>query len=159
MIFANPSAPMNVQSSFAVFSRVFSVSKVSRFRPNYVLIIEHKVWPNFGGDSEPKTLEKRRRNAWRALADRSAKSDDPSALTLSRVSLGSRSIGSHAAIDRRSCCATCMLGLIDRLVLHDRSASFLPFRFCSLKFLPIDRLIYRNRSAMGLYFSYSFLLL
>ena len=129
------------------------------FRPNCILFIEHKVWPNFGGNSEPKTLGKQRRNSWGALADRSDKSHNRSALTLSRASLGSRSIGSHSTINRRSCCATRIVGPIDRLVLRDRSASFLPFRFCSLKFLPIDRQIYRDRSVMGLYFSSSFPLL
>ena len=133
--------------------------KVSPFCPNCVLFIEHKVWPNFGENSEPKTLGKQRRNSWGALADRSDKSHNRSALTLSRASLGSRSIGSHATIDRRSCCATRIVGPIDRLVLRDRSASFLPFRFCSLKFLPIEWLIYHERSAMGLYFSSSFSLL
>ena len=126
------------------------------FRPNCVLFIEHKVWPSFRGNSEPQTLEKWRRNAWRALADRSA--DNPRSISANAVSfsLGSRSIGSHATIDRRSFCVTRIIGPIDRLVWRNRSASSLPFRFSSLKLLPIDRLIYRDRSAMGLYFSSSF---
>ena len=127
---------------FCVLSSFLCV-KSPFFRPNCVLFIEHKVWPNFGGNSEPKTVGKRRCNAWRALADRSA--DNPRSIGADAVSdsLGSRSIGVPAVWHR-------IVGPIDRLVWRDRSASSLPFRFSSLKLLPIDRLICRDRSAMAL---------
>ena len=84
---------------------------------------------------------------------------DRSALIRSRILLGSRSMGSHATIDLRSFCVTRIVGPIDRLVFRDRSASSLPFCFSSLQLLPIDRLICRDRSTMALFFSSGFPLL
>ena len=101
--------------SFSV-SKIFFVVPVLFSRPNCVLFIEHNVWPNFGGISEPFTLGKRRRSAWRALADRSA--DKPWSIGAHAVSgiVGSRSIGLNATIYRRSLCVSCVVQPIDRLV-------------------------------------------
>ena len=86
----------------------FSLSSVFLFRPspplfvqNIVLFIEHEVWPNFGGISEPFSLGKRRRSASAGLADRSAlNSRSIGAYAFLRNSV-SRSIGWWATIDRR----------------------------------------------------------
>ena len=86
----------------------FSLSSVFLFRPspslfvqNIVLFIEHEVWPNFGGISEPFALGKRRRSASAGLADRSVlNSRSIGAYAFLRNSV-SRSIGLHSTIDRR----------------------------------------------------------
>ena len=107
MIFVNSSAPMNAQSSSSCsleFLRVKSLSFSSKSpfsRPNCVLFIEHEVWPNFGGISEPFTLGKRRRSASGGLADRSALNWRSIGAYAALRNCGSRSIGLNSTIDRR----------------------------------------------------------
>ena len=107
MIFANSSAPMNAQSSsscsleFLLVKCLSFSSKSPLFVQNSVLFIEHEVWPNFGGISEPFSLGKRRRSASAGLADHSAlNSRSIGAYAFLRNSV-SRSIGLHSTIDRR----------------------------------------------------------
>ena len=156
MIFANSSAPMNAQSSSSCsleFLRVkclFFFVQVSSLHPNSVIFIEHEVWPNFGGISEPFALGKRRRSASGCLADRSA---------LNLRSIGAYAFSGIVAPDRSACIPRSIgdasgwlrvVEPIDRLMSRDRSAIPLPFWLSLLQLLPIDRLLCRDRSAMAL---------
>ena len=113
----------------------FSLSSVFLFRPspsffvqNIVLFIEHEVWPNFGGISEPFALGKQRRSASGGLADRSALNlRSICAYAFSGIVAPDRS----ASIPRSIGVASGWLRVvepIDRLMSRDRSAFLLPFR-------------------------------
>ena len=133
-------------------SSVFLFRPTPLLRPNSVLFIEHKVWPSFGGISEPFVLGKRRRSASGGLADRSA---------LKLRSIGAYAFSGIVSRDRSACIPRsigassswlCVVEPIDRLMIRDRSAMLLPFSLRFFKIRPIDRLMRRDRSAMPLPF-------
>ena len=106
---------------FFLFSWVSSCEKsffflqVPFLRPNCVLFIEHKVWPNFWGISEPFALGKRRRTASGGLANRSANNWRSIGACAALRNRGSRLIGLYATIDRRCFGLNFVVEPIDRL--------------------------------------------
>ena len=137
--------------SFSLWKCLFFV-QVPLLRPSRVLFIEHEVWPNFGGISEPFALGKRRRTASGGLADRSANNWQSIGACAALRNRGSRLIGLYATIDRR-CFWLTSRSWADRSANEPRSIRIpSAFSLFSLKLRPIDRLMSRDRSAMPLPF-------
>ena len=111
----------------------FFFVQVPLFVQNSVLFIEHEVWPNFGGISEPFSLGKRRRSASAGLADRSAHKLRSIGAYAFSGNCDSRSIGFIPRSIGVSSGWLRVVEPIDRLMTRDRSAMLLPFwaRHCN----------------------------